>query len=184
MLKDSAGGFEEESLIPRNRLFVLLDGTFVVRWDENEVQDLETGHYRPYEKRDFGALLTDYELNQLKSAGLVLNYDKEKVWLCPLPERVNSALATWEMRRARSYYLNTTLPGSMAEDIDDLIDYLGLHERFEVRVRDDFVVLWSTRGASFQKFDDAEKARYLLTSKMPEVFMNTVIAFIETTRRD
>ena len=176
---------DEQTLVPRTRLFVLLDGTFVVRWSENRVQELESGHYRTYSKRDYGAPITDYELNQLKVAGLIEWFDRETVRLCPLPERPEVvAPNVWEQNRIRSYYLNTTLPGSLLQDVIDLLDDLSLSDNFQPRVRDDFVVLWGSKGISFHKFDDVEKARHLLASAAPEAFENTVVAFIETTRRE
>jgi len=173
----------ENAAIARSRLRVLFDGTFVVHWGDNDIQELETGRYRVFEDDDTGGSVSDYELNQLKTAGLVERYDEENVWLCELPERSElSKLATWEMRRVRSFYLNTTLPGSMLKDVETLLEELGLSEMFLPRLRDDFVVLWRAQGRAFSKIDDAEKARYLLTSKAPEAFINTVIAFIETDR--
>ncbi len=176
---------DEQTLVPRARIFVLLDGAFVVRWSENRVQELESGQYRSYSKRDFGAHITDYELNQLKVAGLIDDYDRDSVRLRPLPERPEIALLnTWEQRRIRSYYLNTTLPGSLLQDVINLLKDLSLSDDFYARVRDDFVVLWGSKGISFHKFDDVEKARHLLASAAPEAFENVVVAFIETTRRE
>lgn len=175
----------EDVALPRSRVFVLLDGTFVVRWSENRVQELESGYYRSFERRDFGAPITDYELSQLKSVGLVEEYDKEMVRLRALPERGSYSMrAPWEQNRVRSYYVNTTLPGLVLRDVQDLLDEIGLGDNFTARVRDDFVVLWGNKGISFHKFDDAEKARALLISKAPEAFNNAVVAFVETTRRD
>jgi len=171
--------------VPRSRVFVLVDGTFVVRWNDNHVQELESGLYRAYEKKDFGAPITDYELQQLKKVGLVENYDKDCVLLQPLPEsRNNNPVSPWETNRIRSYYLHTTLPGKRLPDIVALLDELGLSTDFDAWVRDDFVVLRGRKGISFLKFDDAEKARLLLLQKAPEAFGNTVIAFIETTKKN
>lgn len=176
---------DEPTSIPRSRVFILLDGTFVVRWSENQVQELETGHYRIYEKREFGAPITDYELNQLKMAGIVHYYDREIVELNPQPERIEQAhLPEWEQSRVRSYYLNTTLPGTLLQDVVDLLDDMELTEAYQARIRDDFVVLWGSKGISFHKFDDVEKARFHLAAAAPEAFGNTVVAFIETTKRD
>jgi hypothetical protein len=58
-----------------------------------------------------------------------------------------------------------------------------LFDNFYARVRDDFVMLWGNRGVSFRKFDEAEKARFLLINKAPEVFGGVVVAFIETTKK-
>jgi len=172
----------QESAIARSRVFVLLDGTFVARWTENRIQELETGQYRQFDKRQFGAPITDYELNQLKIAGLVDAYDKETVWLRALPDR--ALINPWEGNRQRSYYLNTTLTGSYAQDVEQVLQELNLADQFQVRVRDDFVVLWGRQGISFQKFDDVERARQMLVTKSPDAFQNAVVAFIETTRRD
>jgi hypothetical protein len=175
---------EEGDALSRSRLFVLLDGTFAVRWTENSVQELGSGHYRAYEKRDFGANITDYELNQLKLAGLVERYDKNHVWLCHLPEHLSSnGVDSWENSRTRSYYLHTTLSGSLLGEVEQVLDELNLFDNFHARVRDDFVMLWGERGVSFRKFDEAEKARFLLASKAPEVFGDAVVAFIETTKK-
>lgn len=174
----------QDATIPRSRVFVLLDGTFVVRWSENRIQELESGHYRHYEKRDFGAPITDYELNQLKAAGIVEDYNKETVWLKPLPERGDlDWLTGWERNRTRSYYLHTTLPASLLKDVVDLLRDLDFLENFQARVRDDFIVIWGSGGIAFHKFDEAEKARQTLVSSAPEAFLNTVVAFIETSRR-
>jgi hypothetical protein len=177
-------GLSDEFIIPRHQLFVLYDGTFVVQWSENRVQELENGNYRAYSRQDYGTPITDYELNQLKAVGLVEHFDGDNVWLCPLPERDDfNWLTAWEQKRSRSYYLNTTLPGLLLQDVIDLLDDLGLADNFQARVRDDFVVLWGSKGISFHKFDDVEKARNQLATKAPEAFKNTVVAFIETTRR-
>jgi len=90
----------------------------------------------------------------------------------------------WEGNRQRSYYLNTTLTGSYAQDVEQVLQELNLADQFQVRVRDDFVVLWGRQGISFQKFDDVERARQMLVTKSPDAFQNAVVAFIETTRRD
>ena len=175
---------QEMVVIPRNHVFVLVDGTFAVRWNDKQIQELESGRYRPFHKKDFGAFITDYELQQLKKAGLIKMFDKERVELCPLPERRERLwVSVWEAHRTRSYYLNTTLPGHLLDDIVQVLSDLGLAGNFVGRVRDNFVVLWSSKGISFAKFDDAEKARALLAAKAPDAFANTVVAFIETTTK-
>jgi hypothetical protein len=175
---------DDTIVVPRSAIFVLLDGSFVVRWDSNQVQELETGQYRTFNRRDFGANITDYELNQLKQSGLVEHYDREAVWLCLTPSnRVVSAAPAWEQNRHRSYYLHTTLPGRLLQDVIDLLERLEVGDSFEARLRDDFVVIWGSKGLAFQKFDDAEKARLMLTTEAPEAFETMVVAFVETPRR-
>jgi hypothetical protein len=174
----------EDNAIPRSAVFVLTDGTFVVRWSENRVQELETGSYRDYDGHDFGAPITDYELKQLKIAGFVADFDLDVVWLCTMPDRQDlDWLTSWEQNRTRSYYLHTTLPDSMLDDVEVLLQSRGLAGSFQARIRDEFVVLWNSGGTSFHKFDEVEKARQLLVTSAPEVFTNTVVAFVESPRR-
>ncbi|MBC8171381.1 MAG: hypothetical protein H7X77_06900 [Anaerolineae bacterium] len=175
---------ENNDAVPRSRIFVLLDGAFVVKWNENRVQSLLTGLYRNYERRDFGAPITDFELNQLKQAGIVENFDKEYVWLSPSPERSRYYQMNAQQRRIRSYYLNTTLAGAQMSEVESSLMRLGVDDELDVRVRDDFVVIWGAHGRGFSNFDTAEEARTFLISQQPELFTSTVIAFIETTRRD
>ena len=53
--------------VPRTRIFVLDDGTFVVQWEEKRVQALVNGRYYPYDGQRFGNAISDWELNQFKS---------------------------------------------------------------------------------------------------------------------
>ncbi|MFW5692021.1 MAG: hypothetical protein ACOCX3_01580 [Chloroflexota bacterium] len=175
---------EESPAVSRSRVFVLLDGTFVVRWQHNRVQELQTGQYRAYQKRDFGAPITDYELMQLQATGIVETFDDHNVRLCPLPKHYEVRYLTlWEQNRTRSYYLNTTLPASRLDEVTAQLAGGGLQDEFFPRVRDDYVVLWASNGMSFHRFDDAEKARMLLLTRAPKVFDQTVVAFVETSRR-
>lgn len=168
--------------IARNRIFILIDGTFVVKWSENRVQELLTGQYRNFERRDFGAHITDFELNQLKQAGIVDDYDKEHVTLSSSIERSRYYQQT-EQERTRSYYLHTTLDGSILSRIQDQLFQIDLANEFLARVRDNFVVIFGADGRSFASFDEAEEARCLLIAEATEMFEETVVAFIETTKR-
>ena len=67
--------------IPRHRVFVLHDGTFVVQWEENLVQVLLSGRYLNYNREQFGNPITNWELNQLRQAGLIAHYDDDFVHL-------------------------------------------------------------------------------------------------------
>lgn len=172
--------FPDDSFVLRSRVFVMLDGAFVVRWSDTLVQDLVSGHYRPYEKRDFGAPITDFELKQLMAVGVVRAFDRDHVKLNALPDRYKDVqLSVWEQQRKRSYYLNTLLAGSYADYVAQCLAELGLQDDFYVRVRDDFVILWAHLGKAFPKFDEAEKARHLLLNKHPQLFGQVVVAFVE-----
>lgn len=170
--------------VSRSRVFVLLDGTFVVRWQPNRVQELKTGMYRPYTKRDYGAAVSDFELNQLQDVGIVETFDDEHVILCEIPEQSRMPnMTAWEQNRTRSYYINTTLPGEQLGDVARLLAELNAADDYYPRDRDDFVVLWSSRGMSFHSFEDAERARERLTRQSTGILDNMVVAFIETSKR-
>ncbi|MDX2075585.1 MAG: hypothetical protein SFZ02_04085 [bacterium] len=172
--------FPDESFVLRSRVFILSDGAFVVRWSDTLVQELVSGQYRAFEKSDFGAPITDFELKQLMTAGLVKGFDRDHVHLNALPDQYKeSSLSAWERERKRSYYLNTLFDSSHVQKIVQSLVEIGLQDEFYVRIRDDFVILWSHQGRSFPKFDDAEKARQVLLSKAPKLFEQIVVAFIE-----
>lgn len=172
---------DDTAQIARTRLFVLLDGSFVVKWSENRVQELLTGQYRSFERRDFGAAITDFELNQLRQAGIVRAFDKDYVWLSVTPEYSQHPSPK---PRVRSYYLHTTLPGSRQAEVAAVLQRLGLDDDLHARTRDDFVVILGQQGRAFVSFDEAEEIRLLLVDQAAPVFEETVVAFIETTRRD
>jgi hypothetical protein len=175
---------ETNNDVPRSRVFVLLDGTFVVKWSDHHVQDLLTGQYRHFERRDFGAPITDFELNQLKQVGIVEQFDKERVSLSPSPQRSRFYQMNALHERVRSYYLNTTLAPRRLTDVEACLMRLGMDDELEARLRDDFIVIWGEFGRGFHDFDEAEEVRAYLLNQMPELFAETVIAFVETTRRD
>lgn len=172
----------DSSQIARSRIFVLLDGAFVVKWSDNRVQELLTGQYRSFERRDFGAFITDFELNQLKQAGIVEAFDKEFVWLTISNAHYQRQQMAQE--RVRSYYLHTTLSGSHHVEVTQTLNDLGLTDELHTRVRDDFVVILGMHGRSFSTFDEAEQMRLHLLDQKPAIFEETVVAFIETSRRD
>jgi CheY-like chemotaxis protein len=170
------------SAVARHHVFILADGAFVVQWGETQVQDLLSGRYRSYQNHDFGHAITDYELNQLKSAGRVEHYNRNYVWLYALPEQGRFAeLKTQERsrNRVRSYYLNTTLHKSQFDDVQDSLNTNGLSEDFLARVRGDLVIVLGKQGAPFPQLTDAENAQKQLVAKAADLFRDTAVAFIE-----
>jgi hypothetical protein len=162
---------EKEVLsVPRSRVFVLSDGTFVVQWEENRVQALLSGRYFSYSAEQFGNTITDYELNQLKNTGAVVDYDDDLVYL--------SAMIDMSLPK-RSYYLNTTLLKDRVQDVQQRLEQLNLAERYAVRLQDVFVIVRSHAGTVFGSFDEAERARELLAEHDPDIFGGTVVAFVE-----
>ncbi|PJF40531.1 MAG: response regulator [Chloroflexi bacterium] len=173
------------SAVPRHFVFVLADGTFVVQWDDNRVQELLTGRYRTFnDEDDFGHAITDYELDQLKNAGRVEHYNRQYVWLYALPEKRRYAkqMRTQERtrNRVRSYYLNTTLPSSQLSNIEALLEDLELSNEFLARNRNNLIAILGKDGTPFASLQDAEAAQVRLSQKAPNVFNNIAVAFIET----
>lgn len=158
--------------IPRNRIFVLVDSTFVVQWEENRVQELMNGRYRNYDDSLFGNAITDFELNQLVRANVVASYDNDLVSLSSMSNIMPEI-------PSRVYYLNTTLGKESMETVEKALVDLELADSLTARLRQDFVVIWKKDGAAFYRFDDAERNRERLMIKSKELFAETVVAFVE-----
>lgn len=75
------------NIIPRWRVFVLVDGTCVIQRAAGEVVDLVSRQPRPYShQHDFGHIVTDDELATLRGMGHVTRFNRYQVWLAePLP---------------------------------------------------------------------------------------------------
>lgn len=160
--------------IPRNRVFVLSDGTFVVQWEQNSVQILLTGRYRQYNGSDFGNPITNWELGQLKQAGIVTAFDDDFVHL-------NQQSETNQATKKRAYYLNTTLPKEKNTEVQKILQTHNLHHRFSVRIYENYTIIRAEQGRTFHNFDSAESARETLLANAPEIFADTVVAFVEMT---
>ena len=163
---------QETIPVPRNRIFVLSDGTFVVQWEENRVQALVNGRYHPYNPDLYGNAISDWELNQLKNSGVVDSYDDELVYLSPLPT-IAAQIPT------RSFYLNTTLHKSKTDEVEKALLHEDLAEKFSVRVQGIFTIVRGHNGHAFATFDEAERAREVLLEHAPELLGDTVVAFVE-----
>lgn len=163
---------QEKIPVPRNRIFVLSDGMFVVQWEENRVQDLLSGRYYPYSDTHFGNAITDYELGQLHNSGIVEDFDEELVYL-------SHTVNTSPHAPLRTYYLNTTLPKKQMAQVRQALDSMNMLGRFSVRVQEIFVIIRGPSGVAFNNFDDAERAREILVEQIPELLADTVVAFVE-----
>ena len=163
---------QESISIPRSRIFVLTDSTFVVQWEENRVQELLNGRYRNFDESLFGNAITDFELNQLVRANIVEHYDDELVSLSSLSNIMPET-------PSRVYYLNTTLGRELLRDVQESLQEFGSSDELTARLRADFVVIWKKDGAAFYRFDDAERNREKLMLKSPELFGDTVVSFVE-----
>ncbi len=161
--------------VPRSRVFVTLDGLFVVQWEQNRVQDLLSGKYHPYSDERFGSAVTDWELNQLKSKSIVEQYDSDYVYLTLRPDETVNPLAN------RSFYIYTHIEKSQQKWVEQQLADAGFEERFVVRVRDQYIAIRGQAGATFSDFMVAERERELLAQKLPDLFSEAAIAFVELT---
>lgn len=163
---------QEKIPVPRQRIFVLEDGRFVIQWEENRVQDLLTGRYSSFTEAQFGAAISDYELNQLIQSDVVESYNADEVFLTPDSSATN-------VKQGRTYYLNTTLPRAQEQAVKDALVSAGLESKFSVRVQSIFVIVRGPNGTAFHDFDEAERARELLLEQVDDILDDTVVAFVE-----
>jgi hypothetical protein len=152
-----------------------LDGLFVVQWEQNRVQDLLTGKYHPYSDERFGSAVTEWELNQLKSKSIVEQYDNDYVYLTLRPDETVNPLAN------RTFYIYTHLEKGQQKWVEQQLEEVGLADRFAVRVRDQYIAIRGQAGATFPDFMVAERERELLVQKLPTLFEDAAIAFVELT---
>ncbi len=170
------------SPVPRHFVFVMEDGTYAVQWDVDVVQDLYTGESRDFHDLDYGHPITDFELEQLKSAGLVEHYDRHYVWLYALPERDRfEALPVRERKtgRVKYYYLNTALPPYALAAVRKGLARVGLDDRYSAEKRMGLVAIMNKNGEPFEKLADAETAQTLLKRALPELMKDVAVAFVE-----
>lgn len=141
-----------------------------------------TGAYRPFDyKSDFAHPITDYELAQLKMAGRVEHYTRHFVWIYALPERGRFRAKTMDRGdRIRVYYLSTGMPRSKISTVQSAFQSSGLADDFLPRSRDGFIVILGKNGAPFRSVRDAEIAQKRVRTRVPEVFTDLSIGFVET----
>ncbi len=170
------------SAVPRYQVFALGDGAYVVQWMETSVQDLQSGAYREYQLRDFGHRITDSELDQLKTAGVIEDYDQAYVWIYALPEDKRFGdMRTLEQppSRARSYYINTTLPADKLIDLKTRFEALELGEAFCACEHEGLIAVLGKDAVPFNTLKAAENAQRKLQQRAPDLFENAAVAFTE-----
>lgn len=170
------------SAVPRYQVFVLGDGAFVVQWTETSVQDMLSGAYREYQFQDFGHRITDAELEQLKSAGVIEDFDQAYVWIYALPEDNRfGVMRTLQQSptHLRSYYINTTLPAEKLGELQQCIDTLELGENYCACMHEGLVAVLGKDAMPFNSLKDAENAQRKLNTQAPALFENAAIAFTE-----
>jgi CheY-like chemotaxis protein len=170
------------SPVPRYQVFVLGDGAYVVQWTETSVQDLLSGVYREYNLREFGHRITDLELEQLKTAGVIEDFDQAYIWVYTLPEDNRfGGLRTIEQtsNRVRAYYINTTLPADKLDELQERLESLELTDSFFACEHEGLVAVLGGDTMPFSSLKDAETAQRRLQTQLPDLLENAALAFTE-----
>jgi CheY-like chemotaxis protein len=168
--------------VPRHQVFVLDDGDPVVQWSESRVQEIYSGRVRAFDYSQFGHPVTDQELNNLKSLGLVEHYTRQYVWVYSLPEQSRFiGLRTIEgsAGHSRVFYLNTTLPESELDTVVAALEAEDACETFTACAHEGIIAVFGCDWAAYASIAEAESAQRALTTLSP-LFQNTVVAFVET----
>ncbi len=169
--------------VPRFQVFVLGNGEYAVQWTETAVQNLLTGEYREYDLRDFGHRVSDLELEQLKTSGVIEDFDQAYIWIFALPEDSRfGGLRTIQQtsNRIRAYYINTTLSNEHLDDLQDRLEDLDLADSFFACEHEGLVAVLNGDTMPFMSLKDAENAQRKLQSQLPDFFENAAIAFTES----
>jgi hypothetical protein len=76
--------------VGRHCVLILKDGRSVVDWGSKRYQDLVTGDFLPCTEAELGYTALDEDLEALKRAGVVSQYDTGQVFVIGLPEPPHS----------------------------------------------------------------------------------------------
>jgi CheY-like chemotaxis protein len=177
MLKPHGG-----AAVPRYNVFVMTDGSYVVQWEPGQAQELLSGNTRNLRDLDYGHAITDGELETLRAAGRVEMYDRQFVWLYPLPEAQRfQAIRTINESsgRVKYYYLNTLLPPAKLSDIRRRLAAVGLDRHYTLQERMGMIAVFGPHGQPFARLRDAEAAQDQLTRLMPTLLGDLAVAFVE-----
>jgi CheY-like chemotaxis protein len=169
------------SPVPRHQVFVLDDGNPVVQWAETRVQEIYSGRARVFDYSLFGHPVSDYELAQLKTLGLIEYFNRQYVWVYALPEQGRYlGLRTIEgtAGQGRAFYLNTTLPDSELDSVVALLEERGVSEMFTVTPYDGIVAILGSDWEPYPTIAEAEGAQRTLLG-MSSLFENSAVAFVE-----
>jgi len=174
--------------VPRHFVFISSTGAVVVQLSVNRGQELYTGKFVTLTTGVVGNPASDAELDRLKIAGRVEHYNSAYVWVTGLPERhvYEPLQASGEQGevRARSYYINTMLPTSELEVVQDWLEQVQLSPLCTAELRAGKVAITGTDGALFGNFDQAEEIRLRLLELAPNEFASSIVAFANFEQRD
>jgi hypothetical protein len=142
--------------VPREFVFVLTDGSYCVQWHDERVQELISGKLRSFSEREYGHRLVDRELEQLREAGIVVDYDSKYVWLSHIPSA--RELGSEEAEERDEWAIALGIPASLQDKIaktlaQDEPDLEGV-----VLAAGDELVLGGPDGRPFTSRQQAEAA--------------------------
>ncbi len=174
--------------VPRHFVFTSATGAVVVQLSGSRGQDLYTGQFLDLSPSRQDSPASDAELDRLKIAGRVDHYNSAYVWVTGLPEPhvYDPHLATSEKgrNRVRAYYVDTFLPVSALEDVQQLIRDAELAHVCLAVVQAEMVAITGADGALFGDFNHADEVRLHLLEIAPDVFAQSVVAFTTVELRD
>lgn len=151
--------------IPRYFMFTLDDSTWVIQRGPDNVQELLTGKERNHSILDNTYEITDIELELLVAQGIVDRYDEAYVWLNEL-HHTEGFVSPYAMERplgvAKYYYVEIEQDKPDLVSIEELIQKLGLDDRYRAVLRLGKVVVMDQNGEPFTGLSDVEDTEILL----------------------
>jgi CheY-like chemotaxis protein len=166
------------SPIPRHYLFTLQDGTVVVQWVAQKVQEIMTGVFRPYTGAEYGQAITNGQLDWLIEQKYVSHYTSRYVWLLPI---VSSGAPPSQRgsHRVRAYYIMTTLPAGRFAEVERLLAGIPNLPETAARLHDEKVAVYGNESRLFRTLQDAEQVLLALQQAVPGVFDDALVAVFE-----
>jgi CheY-like chemotaxis protein len=168
-------GIVKPLTVPRHYVFVLQDGTQVVRVSTDHLQNIMTGEQTAYQRSQYGHSITDGELQHLHTLGYVVNYSVTSVTL-----RIATGGDVKVTRRAsnriRAYYIATSVPG---EQLGDVWSQLPSDLEASPAVRDGLVAIYGAEGYPFEHLQDAEDMLQKMSQVHPVLFEGAFVSVYE-----
>lgn len=168
--------------VPRHQVFVLDDGEPVVQWSESLVQEIYSGRVRGFDYSQLGHPVSDFELNHLKTLGLVEYFNRQYVWVFALPEQsrfIGLRTIDGDSGQSRVFYLNTTLSEGDLERVVAAIETENASGSFTACAHEGTIAVLGYDWAAYASIAEAEAAQRIFTRLSP-LFEATVIAFVDT----
>lgn len=78
--------------VARQWLLMLKDGRAIIDWGDGLFQEIASGDFIKVNEADVGHPALDTDLEQLKRAGMISEYDAQNVYLLVLPEKPRADL--------------------------------------------------------------------------------------------